>query len=244
PESYTIRYETPHKKEYEQFSGGVYVCGGSLKDNGQQFETAFRISTDGELSFREGRLEVRDASRLTIIHTAATDYLPRFPDYKGNNYREGNRRVLASAGKSTFEALLEEHLQDYKSLFGRVSLELAGERDKDLPTDQRQKAYYEGASDPGLEALYFQYARYLMIASSRPGTLPMHLQGKWNHSTNPPWACDYHMNINEQMLYWPAEVTGLPECHLPLFDYMQQLREPGRLAAREFFNAAAGSSIP
>src|SRR5690625_5062820 len=77
-----------------------------------------------------------------------------------------------------------------------------------------------------------------MISSSRPGTMPMHLQGKWNNSLDPPWAADYHMNINEQMLYWPAEVTHLSECHQPLFDFMESLVEPGKIAARQFFNTS------
>ncbi|MBI9062764.1 MAG: glycoside hydrolase family 95 protein, partial [Marinilabiliaceae bacterium] len=77
------------------------------------------------------------------------------------------------------------------------------------PTNIRLEEYHKGMRDPGLEALYFQYSRYLMISASRPGTMPLNLQGKWNNSTNPPWACDYHMNINQQMLYWPAEVTNL-----------------------------------
>jgi alpha-L-fucosidase 2 len=96
--------------------------------------------------------------------------------------------------------------------------------------------YAEGVVDPGLEQLYFQYSRYMMISASRPGTMPLHLQGKWNNSTDPPWAADYHMNINQQMLYWPAEITNLDECHLPLFAYMQSLVEPGKVTAKEFFN--------
>ena len=105
-----------------------------------------------------------------------------------------------------------------------------------VATDRRLQEYANGTIDPGLEELYFQYSRYLMISASRPGTMPLNLQGKWNNSINPPWACDYHMNINEQMLYWPAEVTNLGECHEPLFKYMESLVEPGELTAKEFFN--------
>jgi alpha-L-fucosidase 2 len=122
-------------------------------------------------------------------------------------------------------------------LFGRVQLEIEGPSHDFIPTGRRLELYSEGQEDVGLEVLYFQYARYLMISSSRPGTMPMHLQGKWNHSTDPPWAADYHTNINLQMLYWPAEVTNLSECHTPLFEYMKNLVEPGQLAAHEFFGA-------
>jgi alpha-L-fucosidase 2 len=97
--------------------------------------------------------------------------------------------------------------------------------------------YFEGAADPHLEALYYQFGRYLMIGSSRPGGLPANLQGVWNDKTNPPWAADYHTNINLQMVYWPAELTNLSECHEPLIEYIKTLVEPGRISAREFFNA-------
>src|SRR5699024_3672989 len=111
----------------------------------------------------------------------------------------------------------------YQNLFNRVSLSLSGESNANLPTDRRQAVYFEGAVDVGLEVLYFQYGRYLMISASRPGTMLMNLQGKWNNSQNAPWGADYHMNINQQMLYWPAEITNLAECHEPLITYTKSL---------------------
>ena len=100
--------------------------------------------------------------------------------------------------------------------------------DKDnLPTDERLRLYANGEEDHTLESLYFQYGRYLLISSSRPGTMPANLQGKWNNLGNPPWASDYHANINIQMIYWPAEVTNLSECHEPLIEYIDRLRPPG-----------------
>ena len=110
--------------------------------------------------------------------------------------------------------------------------------DKDnLPTDERLRLYANGEEDHTLETLYFQYGRYLLISSSRPGTMPANLQGKWNNLGNPPWASDYHANINIQMIYWPAEVTNLSECHEPLIEYIDRLRPPGRKSAKDFFNA-------
>ena len=144
---------------------------------------------------------------------------------------------MERAERETWEDLQAEHETDYRSLFERVKLELGHSGLEKLPTDKRQLRYSLGAYDPGLEALYFQYGRYLLISSSRPGTLPAHLQGRWNHQLNAPWACDYHMNINLQMIYWPAEVANLSECHLPLLEYIDKLREPGRVTAREYFNA-------
>ena len=143
---------------------------------------------------------------------------------------------MTAAAAKTYDALFDEHQKDYKKLFDRVSLKLGNEAPSDLPTDQRQIQYYKGTPDPGFEELYFQYGRYLMISASRPGTMLMSLQGKWNDSTNPPWANDYHTNINIQMIYWPAEVANLSECYMPLSDFTQSIVEPGKLAAKEFFN--------
>ncbi len=106
-----------------------------------------------------------------------------------------------------------------------------------MPTDERLERVKKGESDLGLEALYFQFGRYLLIASSRPGGLPANLQGLWNDSMFPPWDSDYHLNINLQMNYWPAEVTNLAELHQPLFDYLESLREPGRKTARVHYGA-------
>jgi alpha-L-fucosidase 2 len=106
-----------------------------------------------------------------------------------------------------------------------------------MPTDERLARVQKGETDLGLEALYFQFGRYLLIASSRPGGLPANLQGLWNDSMFPPWDSDYHLNINLQMNYWPAEVTNLAELHQPLFDYLESLREPGRKTARVHYGA-------
>nr|WKN37982.1 glycoside hydrolase N-terminal domain-containing protein [Tunicatimonas sp. TK19036] len=234
---YHIRLETPHQKIAERFENSTYTFEGKVADNGMAFETLYRvISPEGTVRFDQGEVVVEGASSLTLVHTAATDYLPQFPDYKGRDYQALNRKTMAGVEGLTKDVLFEEHKKDYQSLFQRVALHLGENTADSLPTDQRQKAYFEGNDDPALEALYFQYGRYLMISGSRPGTLPLNLQGKWNNSTSPPWANDYHMNINEQMLYWPAEVTNLPECHEPLLDYLGTLVEPGKLAAKAHFN--------
>lgn len=237
PQTYIVRFSSPHNKEYEQFGKNQYRFGGSLKDNHQEFETAYRVDTDGKVSYENGLVTVTNAKSVCLIHTAATDYVMKFPDYKGNDYKKANQNVLAAISGKTFDSLLKEQQKDYGNLFNRVSLKLGSHTASDLPTNLRQIRYFEGSPDPGFEELYFQYGRYLMISASRPGTMPMSLQGKWNDSTNPPWANDYHTNINIQMIYWPAEVTNLSECFLPLSDFTLSLVEPGKLAAKEFFNA-------
>lgn len=237
PETYSVRFETPHAKDYERFAGKQYTFGGHLKDNHQEFETVYRIDTDGKTAFSDGVLTVTGARSIVLIHTVATDYVMKFPDYKGNDYKKANAATMAGVAGKNYTSLLAAQQKDYHSLFDRVALTLGNADAPAIPTDQRQKAYSSGQADGRLEELYFQYGRYLMISSTRPGTMPMSLQGKWNDSTNPPWANDYHTNINIQMLYWPAEVTNLSECHLPLMDFTQSIVAPGRLAAKEFFNA-------
>jgi alpha-L-fucosidase 2 len=234
---YTLGITTPHEVEDLSFTEGVLRLRGLVADNRLPFETGIRVITDGKTSFADGNLEIRAAGHLLLIHTAATGYSPHYPTYRGNDPSGKVGPILDEAGKFSFSEIKKLHLDDYHNLFNRVTLHLEGPSADSLPTGIRLARYAEGLADPGLEELYFQYGRYLMISSSRPGTMPMHLQGKWNNSTDPPWAADYHTNINLQMLYWPAEVTNLPECHLPLLDYITTLVPPGRLAARTFFNS-------
>jgi alpha-L-fucosidase 2 len=237
PETYSIRLTSPHQKDYEKFEKNRYTFGGSLKDNHQEFESTYRIDTDGKATLENGIVTVKNAHSVVLIQTVSTDYVMQFPDYKGNDYKKANQNVMTTVAGKNYEALFSQQQKDYKSLFEKVSIKLGTSTNSDQPTNERQISYFKGTADPGFEELYFQYGRYLMISASRPGTMPMSLQGKWNDSTNPPWANDYHTNINIQMIYWPAEVTNLSECFLPLSDFTKSLVEPGKLAAREFFNA-------
>ena len=134
-----------------------------------------------------------------------------------------------------FEELAAEHVAAHREQFGRVSLTL-GEADRPArPTDERLRAVQAGGEDAHLASLYFQYGRYLLMSSSQPGSLPANLQGLWNHLLAPPWECDYHLNINIPMNYWPAEATALSECHEPLFDFTERLIEPGARVAKSFY---------
>ncbi len=236
PSDYTVSFVTPHIKNSESFANSVYSFKGKVADNDMKFETCVKIETDGSTNFNNGQLEITGAKYLKMYHVAATDYINQYPEYKGNDYLADNSKALQNIEGNSFDELLAAHVKDYKALYERVEFKLGDNLRDSLPTNVRLKEYADGVSDFGLEELYFQFGRYLMIASSRPGSMPMNLQGKWNNSTNPPWACDYHMNINQQMLYWPAEVANLSECHLPLFDYMESLLEPGKISAKEFFN--------
>lgn len=236
PSEYAIFYKTPHRKIRVGMAEGEYIFHGAVRDNGMEYEMRLKIKTDGKIRYEKDTIYVTGAEDMTLYQTASTEYTMDFPEYSGHDFRKENERVMAAVSGRSYEEGRRRHQEDYGSLFDRVSLNLGTSAREELSTDLRLKKFAESGGDAGLQSLYFQYGRYLMISASRPGTMPLHLQGKWNDSTDPPWACDYHMNINEQMLYWPAEVTNLSECHEPLMDYTESLVVPGRISAREFFN--------
>ena len=160
--------------------------------------------------------------KLTLLVAAGTDYAFDYTKkYHGKNPHVRVTAQIDAAARQSFAKLEAGHIRDYRSLFNRVSADFCQSTPAQtaLPTDQRKLEAFK-AVDPGLEALLFQYGRYLLISSSRPGGLPANLQGLWNDTNNPPWHSDYHANINVQMNYWPAEVANLGECHLPFFDLM------------------------
>ena len=163
PSNYTIQYKTPHIKESEVFENNRYVFDGYVNDNKQRFQTAFQIVTDGRVNYLSSKVDVENATYISVFHTAATDYLMEYPKYTGKDYKLTVFKRFEQVDNSSYENLLKEHILDYKSLFNRVSLQLKGAKGNKLPTNLRHKAYFEGAIDYGLEELYFQYGRYLMI---------------------------------------------------------------------------------
>ncbi len=177
---------------------------------------------------------------------AGTNYLPAYSKgWRGEHPHRIIQQQLKEAFQRPFPQLLARHIADYQHLFNRVNLNVGetAEAVNSLPTDKRLAAYQKGGTDPDLEELFFQYGRYLLISSSRPGSLPANLQGIWNHSNNPPWRCDYHSNINVQMNYWPAEVTNLSECHIPFLEYINNQREVRKKATREFYKSQKGWTV-
>jgi alpha-L-fucosidase 2 len=238
---YTVSYVSPHVKTGESFRENTYLHEGHVTFNSLEYQTAIHVlNTDGKVTFSDGKIVVSDAKKLSLAVTIATAYINRYPDYRMEGWKEIVPAILEKIKDSTFNKLFAEHKKDFHHLFNRVHLDLSPAglpENSRLPTGERILAYQNGAVDNDLEALFFQYARYLLIASSRPGTMPAHLQGKWNRDTNPPWACDYHTNINMQMIYWPALLTNLAECNEPMLEWTEKLTEPGRVSARDFFNA-------
>lgn len=213
---------------------GRITVSGALKDNGLRYETQLQVITEGgKRQDGENKITVTNADTAWLILAAGTDYEQSYPRYRGNNPHKKIQTCVDKTSKKTYAKLLQAHQSDYRSLFKRVSLDI-GQKMPDLPTNRLLTDYKNGnnAADRALEALYYQYGRYLLIASSRAGSLPANLQGVWNHSATPPWNADYHVNINLQMNYWPAEQTNLAETAFPLFDFIDSLVEPGRRSAR------------
>ncbi len=212
---------------------------------GISFAAVMEIQTEGGTCVAEnGSLLISGAHSITLRLAAATDYAgyDRMPGSGGKLPAELCLVQLASASKAYAE-LKQRHLEDHQSLFHRVELTLASAASRgELPTDERLVQYREGQADPELEALLFQYGRYLMIAGSRPGTQALNLQGIWNPYIQPPWNSNYTTNINTEMNYWPAELCGLGECHEPLIDFITELSVAGSRTASIHY-AARGWTV-
>jgi len=198
---------------------------------GVRFEARLRaVAEGGSVEAVGDSLQIRGADAVTLFLVAATDY-------RGPSALEALPGQLESLASQDFGRLRASHVADHQRLFRRVSLDLGGSDDCPLPTDERLRAMQDGATDPDLLATYFQFGRYLLMGSSRPGSMPANLQGLWSHHIDAPWNVDYHINVNIQMNYWLAEVANLTELHEPLFDLLDNLRPAGRKTARDVYNA-------
>lgn len=230
--------ESSHGKTTRAVKDGRLSLGGKLADNGMGFEVQVAMRARGGTTAAENdALVISGADEVELLLDAATDYRnPAYAMHTGEAPAAVCQRHLDAALEKSFADLKRVHVADYQSLSRRCTLDLGGPDRGALPTDQRLQRLLK-QPDPALEAMVFQYGRYLLISSSRPGTMPAHLQGIWNDSNKPPWTCDWHFDINVEMNYWPAEVTGLSDCHLPLFALMQTLQQPGAEVAKRSFGA-------
>jgi len=214
----------------------VYDAGGK----GMRFRVAARVvSSDGDVTAGDAGIEVSGAGEALIVVSIATSYngMNREPGLEGRDERALAARYLDAASGHSWTDLLARHEEDFRTYFDRVTLSLNSAAPPSEPIDDRLRAYAGGADDPDLEALYFQFGRYLLISSSRPGGIPANLQGIWNPHLRPPWSSNYTMNINVEMNYWPAEVTNLSEMHEPLLAFIGRLAETGAVTARTFYDA-------
>ena len=200
---------------------------------------ALVLHEGGSISVEGDNINLDKVDEFTILLAADTDYVnQRDEGWKGEHPHKRITWQLNSASKRGFDDLLKEHVKDYQNLFNRCVLDIgtASEDRLLLPTDSRLAAYKNNKSDPGLEKLLFQYARYLMISCSRPGSLPANLQGLWNCSNNPPWRSDYHTDVNIQMNYWPVDQSNISECFSPLAEWVNSIREVRREDTKATFN--------
>lgn len=229
----------------------LYV--GNLTNNGMKVVVRIAMRHKGGKVVRDGHegLQVKGADEVEFILTADTDYKMNFdPDfndpktYVGVEPMETTASWLKAAMALNYKRLMRRHLADYRPIFTRVSLSLGADANKALTRTELEKAtpdrladYRRGVADPYLEALYYQFGRYLLISSSRAGNLPANLQGLWLANSDAPWHADYHNNINIQMNYWPVMQGGLQECAKPFVDYVRTLVKPGAVTARDYFGA-------
>ena len=242
--SYAPNPEAQSNMRADGTDGLIYT--GILTNNGMKF--AFRIKAiaeGGTVTAQNDRLIVKGADRVVFLLTADTDYKMNFnPDFKnpktyvGDDPELTTQSMMNQALSKGYETLVNNHKADYTALFNRVKLTLNPDvTGSDLPTYQRLANYRKGQPDFRLEELYYQFGRYLLIASSRPGNLPANLQGMWHNNLDGPWRVDYHNNINIQMNYWPAGPTNLNECTWPLIDFIRGLVKPGEKTAQAYFAA-------
>jgi alpha-L-fucosidase 2 len=212
-------------------------------NNGMKYEAQLiAVADGGSLQTNGATLEFSNCNGLTLVVAAGTDYVMDYArNFRGADPHARVTKLVEEAAARKYDDLKARHVQDYQALFDRVSLDLGKSLPAQaaLPTDCRKLSAAETV-DPELEELLFQYGRYLLISCSRPGGLPANLQGLWNNNNQPPWHCDYHVNINVEMNYWPAEPANLAECAMPLFDLVTSQLPAWRkatAAAREFDTA-------
>jgi len=258
--SFTLKMDSPHTNSQTRAEilsraakSGVYpntdardlVLTGKVQDDGLRFESRVRVIASGGAIYTDDNVITVDKADSVALYQVAATSFKDFQDVSANP-AERCEKDLANISKHGFASALTSHLADHQSLFRRVSLNLerlASQQTSDnpasLPTDERLKRLKTTglAADPALAALHMQYGRYLLIASSRPGSQPANLQGVWNEELNPPWESKYTLNINAEMNYWPAEVGNLSECHEPFFDLIDDLTISGARAAKQQYGA-------
>ena len=238
--NFSATFESPQKATVSIRGESALVLRGANGDafgikGGLKFEArALMVTKGGETFADQTKVVVRNANSAVIVIAVATSYA---------SYKNTDRDIeliisahLERVGGNSYEQLRADHVREHQRLFHRVKLNVGRTAAADLPTDQRPAQFLQGL-DPHLATLYFQYGRYLLISSSRPGTQPANLQGIWNHLMTPPWESKYTININTQMNYWPVETTNLSECHEPLLRMVSELVENGSRTARVHYGA-------
>ena len=250
-----IWISSPQTSITQSAADGVITMQGKPADhgnNGLKFAQQIKvIPQGGSITASGNKIQVENADEILIISSAATNYVQSMDDnfnyFSSVNPLTKVQQTINAASSKTFAQLLSAHIEDYKSLYDGMTLTFSNAASNNKTTPQLLDGYKNNTNTAGenryLEQLYFQFGRYLLISSSRPNTLPANLQGKWAQGLNPPWAADYHTNINLQMNYWLAEQTNLAECHIPVIDYVKSLAPRGRNTAQHYYCKQDGTGV-
>jgi alpha-L-fucosidase 2 len=231
-------------------SDGAIDMFGQAQHNGSQLGVKWHCrlqavaqGSRGRIEYEKNTLRVQNADSVTFLIASSTDYNNNDPSNPlKHDRRQECERTIAAAMKKKYHQLRSDNIADHQGLFRRCSLDLGGWDKSMYPTDERLEEIKAGEVDPALVSLYFQYGRYLLICSSRAGNMAANLQGLWADGLELPWNSDYHININLQMNYWPAEVTGLSECHEPFFDFTRNLLPNAQKMAGEVFGCRGAAA--
>lgn len=229
---------------YEHVAGDPITWDDPEGERGMRFDLRVKaINKDGYVSTDTSGIHVKGASEVILFLSTATSFngFDKSPVKAGKDDSKLAEQYLEAAIKKNWATVYANHQADYHNYYNRVNFHISppiDNKNASLPTDQRLKGYTDGAKDPGLETLYYQYGRYLLISSSRAtgGGVNANLQGIWNKEIRPPWSSNYTTNINAQMNYWPAEVANLSEMHLPFIEFIKNAAVTGTATAKDFYH--------
>lgn len=216
-----------------------FIYEDSLHQDGMRFQFRIKaVTKDGVVSHTDSILTISNATEVLLYVSAATSYngFDKYPDKDGKDEEKIAKQFLQASLKKDYKQLLDAHVKDYQKYFNRVVLSLTDKSADDQPTDKRLTDYRTTGNDRGLEELYFQFGRYLLISSSRPGGIPANLQGIWNKEIRPSWRSNYTTNINVEMNYWPAEMCNLSEMTEPLIQQIKRWAVNGKATAKNYYN--------
>ncbi len=235
--SFDLKMDIIQDSSMSDISGNRYVVKGYIDNNLRPFNVLIQVKNNGGTVGREGEyLTVRNSNSAEIYLTVATNYAMRYPDYTGSDPSVTTEDIMKNVINSDFEVLKKRHTDDYKSLYDRVTLSIAGNGEAEkLPTNERFERLKTGGHDPGYKTLAFNLGRYMIISSSRHNTLPANLQGVWNAFKAAPWAGNYQSNINLQEIYWSCGPTALAECQRAYIDWIEDLSESGKEIAKRVY---------
>ena len=246
--NFTAGLNSPHSNQEVSVSGDEVILNGKANNYPKElgfdgkpypesklfFEARMKVLNEGGELIKNGNsIQIKNAKSVTLLLVAATSFV-NYNDISANPTERCKNYLNKLDGKS-YNALKTEHIKDYQKFFSRVALDLGSSEISNRPTNERLNSFKKD-EDPALVALLYQFGRYLLISSSRPGTQPANLQGIWNDKMAPPWDSKYTININTEMNYWPAEITNLSECTEPLIKMVTELSETGKKVAKEHYN--------